>query len=206
MSAPRPAALRIIRDEHAALTAVLRTLVLLVRDARRRNRAPDFRAMRAMLFYVDEFPERLHHVKESTMLFARLRERTAEAGAVLARLDRDHAGSAARLREIEHRLTAWELMGEPRRAPFESALDDYVDFYLEHMRIEETDVLPLAERTFGEADWLILDRAFGTHLDPLTGARPEAAYAELFRTILALTPAPFGLGEPLPDAVEPAPR
>jgi hemerythrin-like domain-containing protein len=74
-----PATLRIIRDEHAALAAVLRTMSMLVRDAHRHNRAPEFHALRAMLFYVDEFPERLHHVKESTMLFVRLRERTREA-------------------------------------------------------------------------------------------------------------------------------
>ncbi len=33
-------ALRISRDEHAALAAVLRSLTLLVRDARRRNPRP----------------------------------------------------------------------------------------------------------------------------------------------------------------------
>jgi hemerythrin-like domain-containing protein len=191
------AALKIIHQEHAALAAVLNTLSMLVRDAHRRARTPDFRALRAMLFYIDEFPERLHHVKETTMLFPRLRERTGEADAVLARLDRDHAGGAVRVRELAHKLTAWELLGEARREAFESALAEYVTFYLEHMRIEETQVLPLAERCFEDADWLILDRAFGTHRDALTGAEPEAAYADLFRTIVSITPAPFGAGAPL---------
>jgi hemerythrin-like domain-containing protein len=190
-----PNALRIIRDEHAALAAVLRSMALLVRDARRRNRAPDFRVLRAMLFYVDEFPERLHHVKESTMLFPRLRECTSDASAVLARLDNDHRNGVALIRELEHKLVAWELLGEPRREAFERALDDYVAFYLEHMRIEETEVLPLAERHFGEADWLMLDRAFGAHRDPLVTAGPETPYVELFRTIVNITPAPYGLGE-----------
>jgi len=190
-----PNALRIIRDEHAALAAVLRSMALLVRDARRRNRAPDFRVLRAMLFYVDEFPERLHHVKESTMLFPRLRECTSDASAVLARLDNDHRNGVALIRELEHKLVAWELLGEPRREAFERALDDYVAFYLEHMRIEETEVLPLAERHFGEADWLMLDRAFGAHRDPLVTPGPETPYVELFRTIVNITPAPYGLGE-----------
>jgi hemerythrin-like domain-containing protein len=131
------------------------------------------------------------------MLFPRLRERTGEADAVLARLDRDHAGGAVRVRELAHKLTAWELLGEARREAFESALAEYVNFYLEHMRIEETQVLPLAERCFEDADWLILDRAFGAHRDALTGAEPEAAYADLFRTIVSITPAPFGVGAPV---------
>ncbi len=192
---PTPETLKIIRREHAALAAVLRTASMLVRDAHRRNRAPDFAALRAMLFYVDEFPEQLHHVKESTMLFPRLRECTPEADAVLGRLDADHRGGAVRIRDLEHRLTAWELLGDTRREAFETALSAYVTFYLEHMRIEETQVLPLAERCFCEADWLMLDRAFGAHRDPLAGWKPESPYIDLFRMIVRITPAPFGVGD-----------
>ena len=35
----------------------------------------DFALLRAMLFYVDEFPERLHHHKEDELLFPRVRAR-----------------------------------------------------------------------------------------------------------------------------------
>ena len=56
-------------------------------------------------------------------------------------------------------------------------------------------MLPRAERYFGEADWLMLDRAFGAHRDPLVTAVPETPYIELFRTIVNITPAPYGLGE-----------
>jgi hemerythrin-like domain-containing protein len=188
------AALRIIREEHLALAAVLNTLVMMARDAHRANRTPDFRSMRAMLFYIDEFPERLHHVKESTMLFARLRELTDEVEPVLARLDKEHRSGSARVRELSHALTAWELLGETRREPFEKALEAYAGFYREHMRIEETEVLPLAERCFTEADWSMLERAFGAERDPLAGGKPEAVYEELFRTIVRITPAPFGVG------------
>jgi hemerythrin-like domain-containing protein len=191
-----PTALRIIREEHAALAALLRSMLLLVRDARRRNKQPDFKMLRAMLFYVDEFPERLHHVKESTMLFPRLRHCAPEAEAVLARLDQEHRSGGARIRDLEHKLTAWELMSEPRREAFEQSLDEYVVFYLEHMRVEEVDVLPLAERSFTEADWHMLERAFGAHRDPLVVRGPEAPYVELFRHIVNTTPAPYGLGDP----------
>lgn len=188
-------AARIIREEHLALSAVLNTLLMMAREAHRTQRTPDFRSMRAMLFYIDEFPERLHHVKESTMLFPRLRELTEEAEFVLARLDKDHRSGGVRVRALAHALTAWELLGESRRDAFEKALDEYAVFYREHMRLEETEVLPLAERCFTEADWAMLDRAFGAQRDPLAGGRPEAPYEELFRTIVRITPAPFGVGE-----------
>ena len=85
--------LQIIHDEHAALSAVLRSLMLLIAEQRRRRLPVGFEVIRAMLFYIDEFPERLHHPKESELLFPRLRARSALSGAVLDRLDADHARS-----------------------------------------------------------------------------------------------------------------
>ena len=64
--------LEIIRDEHQALAAMLRSLSMLLAHARRHGAMPDFDVLRAMLFYIDEFPERLHHTKESELLFPRL--------------------------------------------------------------------------------------------------------------------------------------
>jgi hemerythrin-like domain-containing protein len=186
-----PAALEVIRAEHEALAAVLRTMSAIVTEAARHARSPDFRVLRAMLFYADEFPERLHHVKESAMLFVRLRERTTECRDVLDRLDRDHVHGGGRVRELEHKLAAWELLGDARRRDFERALHAHIGFYLEHMRIEEEVVLPLAERVLGEEDWRMLSRAFGMHRDALTGAEPEALYAGLFRTIVEAIPAPL---------------
>ncbi len=69
-------ALTIIRDEHGALSAMLRSLSMLLSEHRRHGSLPDFSVLRAMLFYVDEFPEQLHHTKESELLFPKLRLRS----------------------------------------------------------------------------------------------------------------------------------
>ena len=55
------ATLKIIREEHAALAAMLRSIPLLLAQHRRHGTLPDFASLRAMLFYVDEFPEKRHH-------------------------------------------------------------------------------------------------------------------------------------------------
>jgi hemerythrin-like domain-containing protein len=188
-----PATVRILREEHGALSAVLRSMSMLVADARRRAATPDFHALRAMLFYVDEFPEKLHHAKESALLFPLLRRRSEGADAVLDKLDHDHAQGERSIRELEHLLLGWEMLGESRREAFEQALERYVEFYLDHMRREESQVLPLAQRTLTAEDWAELDRSFGEHRDALTGAEPDAVYRELFRTIVNTTPAPYGL-------------
>ena len=185
--------LRVIHDEHAALAAMLRTLSLLLAQHRREGTLPDFTALRAMIFYIDEFPERLHHTKESALLFPKIRERSAEAAAVLDRLDRDHAAGERAVRDLEHALLGFEMMGEPRRAAFEAAAQRYVDFYLEHMGIEERHILPLAEKVLTPEDWAALDTAFAANRDPLTGHAPSDEYRALFSRIVRLVPAPLGL-------------
>lgn len=190
----RPLTLDVIHDEHQALAAMLRSLLLLLAQARRDGSLPDFAVLRAMLFYVDEFPERLHHTKESQLLFPRLRARAPELAPVLDRLEREHHSGEAAIRELEHALLAFEVMGEPRRAAFEAAAERYVRFYIEHMAIEESQLLPVARRVFDQGDWLELDAAFASNLDPLTGHEPAVDYRPLFQTILMRAPAPIGLG------------
>jgi hemerythrin-like domain-containing protein len=186
--------LKVIHDEHAALAAMLRTLSMLLAQHKREGTLPDFHALRAMLFYIDEFPERLHHTKESSLLFPKLRERSGEARAVLDRLDRDHASGERAIRDLEHALLAFEMMGESRREAFETTAQRYIDFYLEHMGIEERDILPLCERVLQPGDWAELDAAFAANKDPLTGHEPADEYRELFSRIVRLVPAPLGLG------------
>lgn len=187
-------ALKIIREEHAAMAAMLRSILLLIEQSRRQKMPPDFAALRAMIFYVDEFPEKRHHRKESELLFPKLRARTPLSRELLDRLDDDHARGEHKIRELEHALLGYEMLGEPRQAAFESAAMRYVDFYLAHMALEEREILPLAERTLTAQDWIDVDEAFAENRDPLTGHDPEPDYRALFTRIVGIVPAPIGLG------------
>ena len=199
------ATVRIIREEHAALAAMLRSIVLLLDQHRRDRTQPDFRALRAMLFYVDEFPEQRHHRKESQLLFPKLRARTPLSRDMLDRLDAEHARGEHMIRELEHALLAFEMLGEPRRAAFEELARRYVDFYFSHMGLEEREILPLAERVLTREDWMELDEAFEANRDPLTGHAPEPDYEALFTQIVSVVPAPIGLGSSLPSPANPSP-
>jgi hemerythrin-like domain-containing protein len=190
----QPLALRVITDEHQALSAMLTSLSLLVAKSRRDGKLPPFDVLRAMLFYIDEFPERLHHPKETTLLFPRVRVRVPELAGVLDRLDRDHAQGEHAIRGLEHAMLAFEVMGEPRRAAFEQALERYQRFYLDHMSIEEREVLPAARTQLSADDWKELDAAFAANRDPLTGHEAAEEFKPLFRKIVMTAPAPIGLG------------
>lgn len=190
----RPA-LQVIRDEHSAVSAVLRSLLQMM------ERDPDeqperfFDVLRAMLFYIDEFPERRHHPKESDLLFPKIARVAPELMAVIQRLEDDHISGEGRVRELQHLLLAWELLGDSRRGAFQEAARKYVEFYLTHMRTEETELLPVAQKHLSESDWAQLNAAFATHTDdPLTGGDHDPVYDRLFTRIVMRTPAPIGVG------------
>jgi len=191
----RHASLDIIHAEHQALAAMLRSLQMLLAQSRRESKTPDFEVLRAMLFYIDEFPERLHHPKESELLFPAILARCPDLTHVVAKLDQDHARGERAVRDLEHALLAFEMMGDSRRVAFERAAETYIRQYLEHMAVEETEILPAARKHFGPDDWAVLDAAFAANADPLTGHSAQPDYQPLFQRILAHAPAPIGLGE-----------
>jgi hemerythrin-like domain-containing protein len=203
--------LQVIRDEHSAISAVLRSIGLLLSEHRRRGTPLDCGMLRAMLFYIDEFPERLHHTKETQLLFPKLRSRSSELADVIDGLDRDHARSEKEVRELEHELLGLEMMrdtgdDEPRRRHFEASMVDYIASYLEHIRTEERHVLPLAERVLTADDWAELDAAFMQNRDPLTHREPDDAYRPLFKRILMTLPSPLGLGPAMEALYASGPR
>jgi hemerythrin-like domain-containing protein len=185
---------QIIRDEHRALAAVLRSVLMLVEEGPGDDPGRFFDVLRAMLFYIDEFPERLHHPKESNLLFPKLARAEPALLPVIRTLEADHMDGEGRVRDLQHLLLAWELVGESRRPGFVDAAQAYVKFYLEHMRTEETQVLPAAERSLTPADWAQLDEAFGTDPDPLASGTHDSSYDRLFSRIVLSAPAPIGVG------------
>ena len=137
-----------------------------------------------------------------SLLFPKLRGHGAHSGAMLDRLDRDRARGEHAIRGIGHALLAFEMMGdsdqrEARRATFETAMTLYVRFYIEHMRIEEAEVFPLARAVLSADDWAELDAAFLSNGDPLAGGDAVAAYQPLFTKILGALPGRSAVGAAL---------
>lgn len=188
--------LQIIRDEHSSLASMLRSMQMMVERGPAEHPHVFFDVVRAMLFYIDEFPERLHHPKESELLFPCVVRQAPELMAVVTRLEGDHIHGEKLVRDLQQLLLAWELLGESRRAAFVEQCKDYVAFYQDHMRLEETVILPKAEEVLSAAQWKELDAAFEKNCDPLSGNYPpDPAYDRLFTRIVMQAPAPVGLGK-----------
>jgi hemerythrin-like domain-containing protein len=194
-------AIRIIRDEHRSISAVLNALKHLADDTYGDAAVkPDFRVFRAMIRYIDEFPERMHHPKEDEHLFARLDARAAEARPLVAELKAEHVRGASLVRELERALVFLEEGWPSGTREFRAAVDAYAQFHWDHMRKEESVLMPLAEKNLTGEDWEAIAAAFAGNQDPIADLR-EKDFAALFSRIVTLAPAPVGLGEPWKKAL-----
>ncbi|MGZ8994578.1 MAG: hemerythrin domain-containing protein [Burkholderiaceae bacterium] len=184
-------------EEHSSLAAVLNAMSALVREVRERGKRIDPKVFRAILYYLDVFPEREHHRKEESVLFPRIRQRTRDADAILDQLAQEHAAGEDAIRDLTKAFVRYEEQGDAEFAPFADAVDRYVKRYFEHMRKEEREVMPIARLVLSPQDWAEMEAEFAAHRDPLAGASTETEHDQLFRRIVTIVPAPFGVGPPL---------
>jgi len=188
------AALAIIHDEHRSFAAIVHGLKYLLRETREKGTAPDFKLLWAMIYYIDAFPEKLHHPKENAYLFARLRTRTHEADAVLDELERQHVEGSRQVRELEHALGYYEADKPNGFEVFAAAVEKFGDETWQHMNMEEKIVIPLAKKFLTAEDWVEIAQAFGENGDPRFGAEPDHEFRDLFSRIVNLAPPPIGVG------------
>ena len=187
-------AIRIIYDEHRSISAVMSGLKALAQMARDSAVRPDFAVFRAMVYYIDAFPERMHHPKEDKHLFARLLERDAKSRPLIEHLQAEHQKSVKLVRDLEQALLAYEQSWPAGIEGFAAVVESYAQFHWSHMRREEQELIPMAQRSLTSDDWAAIETAFMGNEDPIADLREED-FTKLFQRIVSLAPAPVGLGE-----------
>jgi len=188
-------AVSILKSEHRSISAVVSGLKDLARMAHDATSRPDFAVFRAMLRYIDEYPERLHHPKEDQYLFASLAKRYPGALPLIKELEAEHVEGAKMVRDLERALLFLEDRWPVGTREFRDAVDGYAQFHWNHMRKEEEKILPLCEAHLMEEDWDAIADAFAGNQDPIADLR-EKDFQVLFSKIASIAPAPVGLGEP----------
>lgn len=179
----QPHAVRIIKDEHLAIAAVLYGLQFLVHKIGDEGDEPNFNLLYAILDYLVEYPERWHHPKENDYLFKVLRQRRPEAGPLIEDLETEHVEGERLIVELRETLRQYENTGTAAFPAFAQAVETYAVFQWDHMRKEEETLLPFAEKSLTEEDWLRIGEAFRQNDNPLFGLESKQAPERLFRRI-----------------------
>jgi len=187
-------ALQIIEDEHRALAAVLHGMRYLVRETLEHGTPPKFDVLGAMIYYIDAFPERVHHPRESDYLFRFLRARCPSAASLIDQLEVEHRDGAQRIRSLEQALARYRHGGAPEFPAFAAAVEAYVASQYDHMRREERELLPLARQHLEPSDWEVIDAAFTGGSVPSFGSDSAQDFQKLFGLIVRLAPPPIGVG------------
>ena len=188
------AAISLIRSEHRTLSALLHAMQHLVREIRAGQLEPDFALLRSMVYYIDVYPERMHHPKEEMYLFTPLAQHTNAADADLAQLRGEHENGARLIRDLGHALLCYEHEGAAGLTVFAASVESYARFYAQHMEREEKVILPLAQKTLLPEEWISLEHAFSDNHDPLRGDARELHFRRLFSHIVNHAPPPIGVG------------
>ena len=194
MSDSKSKAIGIIRAEHRALGAVINNIKALLQEVQAGRMAMDFKLFWAMVYYIDAFPDRLHHPKEDDWLFARLAARTPLADSLIEALQSQHQAEPQALARMRRELGNLEAGVAGSLQALQATVADYADFTWKHLRSEENELLPLAEAHLLASDWDAIADAFSQNADPLTGTDDSAEFNALFHDIVNRTPAPLGLG------------
>lgn len=187
-------ALRIIEDEHQSLAAILHAVRYMLKEIGKGTLAPDFRLLRAMVHYLDAYPEQRHHPKEDQYLFARLKLRTDEGAEAMARLEQEHAGGQMRIKALETALHQYASGDKDGFDTFTRAFENFADFYRSHMLLEEREILPLCRKYFTDEDWEAVAAGFRENNDPMGGTRDTEDFQRIFSKLVAAAPPPIGLG------------
>lgn len=185
-------AIDVIHSEHRALGAVLEALGFMLDGIGAGRFKADFELLSAMIEYITQVPDKLHHPKEDDYLFVKMRERIPAAAPLLDQLQADHAKGAQDTRDLRAALSRYQTAGKAGLAEFEAAARPYIDASWKHVGLEERELLPLARKNLTPEDWAEIDQAFAANKDPWAG--PTGEFQMLFSRIVTLVPAPYGVG------------
>jgi nucleotide-binding universal stress UspA family protein/hemerythrin-like domain-containing protein len=181
------APLTTIADEHRSIAAVIRGLERVVAGIRA-GEPPPFTLLRAIAHYIRAFPETLHHPKEDTYLFPRLRRRTNEVNETLDELERQHVEGHAIVDEFEHTLAQYEADPSGGFEAFAAAVERYATTQWSHMTLETKVILPAARTHLTAEDWAEIADAFGKNRDPRFSVDNDDEFRQLYARILNLAP------------------
>jgi len=189
----RPA-LRVLAREHLALRAVGRILAMEAEILSTGGRA-DSDLMTSIVEYLEAFPNRIHHPKEESQIFLRMRLRAPEkCTTLLGKLLLDHQKETEHIAALIKTLREYQAGESNGRVRLAELAGSYAKFLDKHIDLEDDEAFPLAEKLLTDDDWQAVDASFLLNDDPLAREHIETGHFDkLHRRILSLGAPPPGL-------------
>ena len=170
-----------LKTDHHNIARLLATLEEQMDVVRSEGNA-DFELVHDIMRYMTHYPDHTHHPIED-LVFQKLLEYDSQAGEIVSRLEREHAGLAEkglRFLEMLRHVVDGALV---ERDVLESTGRDYIEFLRSHMAIEDSEAFPRAEKTLSEEDWDDVASSFEARVDPIFGPITDKEFKALYEYI-----------------------
>lgn len=174
----------IMKNEHRCLAAVVRGFKQSLAEVEAGRSEPDFSLFMAMLFYIEDYSERLHHPKEDRYLFSALRKRTPAFDTVLNELEQQHQQETPFLIKLREQLAEYVEGKAGADKAFTETFNTFAELQWQHMTTEEDQVFPAAQQHLSASDWESIARAFEENGDPQFDPDTDASYERLFSRLM----------------------
>jgi hemerythrin-like domain-containing protein len=183
-----PRALQIIAQQQRAMSSVLLAVRTIARNALRSGTNPDFSQLESLVDYVERFPETRHQANEEKHLFRTLEAREPGLARLIARLRREHAAMKGYGQRLRTAVGYWRT-GDPDAGRQTAIMaDDYVRFCRQHARVERCGLLPAALKLLSDAEWVKIDQALASVVDPLATSKTRGDCEIAFKQLAILRP------------------
>jgi hemerythrin-like domain-containing protein len=195
----RERAVSVLQNEHRSLLEVVALLERLLQDVARLDSEPDFVLLATAFYYIDEFPERVHHPKEERHIFDRLRRKTTALDPALDRLQSQHRESDTLASRAARALVRYQGGAPEGLGTLRAAVGAYSALLAEHIRAEE-QLLDCAGDYLTDGDWLSIAAGLEAQLDPLSDHSTSEEFRRLHGRILNMLPRKMRVGGASPRA------
>lgn len=134
--------------------------------------SPDYERMRDIVLWLRHYADGVHHPREDAA-FERMARRDPSLALQVNRLRQEHRVIGNAGEALLERLESAANDGYAPRAELEAAAATFLVYYRNHLRSEETNILPRAAGLLGEADWA----AVAAVVPPKSGRAAQALHA-----------------------------
>ena len=169
-----------LRRDHRLLEHLLNLFERQLR-AFQQGEDPDFELLCELLCHVDVFAEKVHHPTED-LIFAQLLRRPEAPAEALNRVMEQHHSLRQVSRDFRQGMEAIVNEALLSRGHIETLGQTFLAAQREHLALEETQVLPAAERLLADADWAEVLAQAPNRREPLEGL-PESRFRDLVRQV-----------------------
>ena len=151
-------------------------------DAFHEGEPIDFELIATVLEYLADYADRVHHRVEDK-LFAPLQDRSDELGAIVRQVVQQHPHLSNRTRQLQSTIEGVVHDAVVTREELEQQARGFIGLQREHLRLEDTRLMPQLEGLVGRA---VLDAAAAVlpgDEDPVFGAQRRERFLSLFERL-----------------------